>query len=43
VVRRLAAAGALPAGGTPEAARSFQHAELQKWGRVVQVSGARVE
>lgn len=43
VVRRLAAAGALPAGGTPEGARGFQRAELQKWGRVVQVSGARVE
>ncbi|WP_270934541.1 Bug family tripartite tricarboxylate transporter substrate binding protein [Falsiroseomonas oryzae] len=43
VRRRLAAAGALPAGGTPEHARRFQRAELEKWGRVVQVSGARVD
>ena len=43
VRRRLQAAGALPAGGTPEEAQRFQRAELEKWGRVVRVSGARVD
>ena len=43
VRRRLQAAGALPAGGTQEAAARFHRAELEKWGRVVQISGARVD
>ena len=41
--RRLAIAGALPVGGSVEQARAFHRAEIAKWGRVVQVSGARVE
>lgn len=43
VRQRLAAAGALPAGGTAADARRFQQAELAKWGEVVRVSGARVD
>jgi hypothetical protein len=41
--RRLAGAGALPAGGSATQAQAFHHGEIAKWGRVVQVSGARVE
>jgi len=43
VRRRLQAAGALPAGGTPEEAARFHRAELEKWGRVVRISGARID
>lgn len=43
VRERLLRAGSVPAGGTPDDARRFHMAELAKWGRVVQVSGARVD
>ena len=40
---RLLLVGATPVGGTPEAALKFHRAEYEKWKRVVQVSGAKVE
>lgn len=44
VVRaRLQQVGATPAGGTPGVAFKFHRAEYEKWKRVVQVSGAKVE
>ncbi len=41
--QRLAQVGALPAGGTTADAQRFHVAELEKWKRVVEVSGARVD
>jgi hypothetical protein len=35
--------GAIPAPGTPEEMASFMHAEIAKWAKVVQVSGAKVD
>jgi hypothetical protein len=43
VRRRLLEVGALPVGSSPAAARRFQLAELAKWKRVVEISGAKVE
>ena len=43
VRERLMQAGALPVGGSPDAARRFHQDELGKWQRVVQLSGARVD
>jgi tripartite-type tricarboxylate transporter receptor subunit TctC len=40
---RLQQIGATPVGGTPAAAFKFHRAEYEKWKRVVQVSGAKVE
>jgi tripartite-type tricarboxylate transporter receptor subunit TctC len=40
---RLQQVGATPAGGTPGVAFKFHRAEYEKWKRVVQVSGAKVE
>ncbi|MBI4190064.1 MAG: tripartite tricarboxylate transporter substrate binding protein [Betaproteobacteria bacterium] len=40
---RLAAQGAEPLGGTPAQAGAFIKSEIAKWGKVVVVSGARVE
>lgn len=42
VRQRLAQAGALPAGGSPEVAQAFHLRELDKWKRVVEVSGATI-
>jgi tripartite-type tricarboxylate transporter receptor subunit TctC len=42
VRQRLAQAGALPAGGSPEVAQAFHLRELEKWKRVVEVSGATI-
>jgi tripartite-type tricarboxylate transporter receptor subunit TctC len=40
---RLQQVGATPAGGTAEAALKFHRTEYEKWKRVVQLSGAKVE
>lgn len=42
VRQRLAQAGALPVGGTPADAQAFHVRELEKWKRVVEVSGATI-
>jgi tripartite-type tricarboxylate transporter receptor subunit TctC len=42
VRQRLAQVGALPAGGTPADAQAFHRRELEKWKRVVEVSGATI-
>jgi tripartite-type tricarboxylate transporter receptor subunit TctC len=41
--RRIDEMGAIPAPGTPEEMASFMHAEIAKWAKVVQVSGAKVD
>jgi tripartite-type tricarboxylate transporter receptor subunit TctC len=40
---RFFAIGVEPGGGTPDEFRTFIAAELAKWGKVVRISGARVE
>ena len=40
---RLVAQGAEPLGGTPEQLGAFIRSEIEKWGKVVAVSGARAE
>ena len=40
---RLVAQGAEPLGGTPEQLGAFVRSEIEKWGKVVAVSGARAE
>ena len=40
---QLANQGAQPVGGTPEELRAFMRAEGEKWGRVIQTSGARAD
>jgi tripartite-type tricarboxylate transporter receptor subunit TctC len=35
--------GAQPVGGSPEELRKFMQAEGEKWGRVIQSSGARAD
>jgi tripartite-type tricarboxylate transporter receptor subunit TctC len=41
--RRIDEMGAVPAPSTPEDMASFMHAEIAKWAKVVQVSGAKVD
>jgi tripartite-type tricarboxylate transporter receptor subunit TctC len=43
VVERLAALGTEPRPSTPESFAAFIRAEIEKWGRAVKESGARVE
>jgi tripartite-type tricarboxylate transporter receptor subunit TctC len=43
VRRRLAAIGAEPVGGTPEALRTHLQAEMEKWGRVIAERGIRAD
>jgi len=43
VRERLMQTGALPVGGPPDVARRFHEAELTKWRRVVEISGARID
>ncbi len=43
VRRRLAAIGAEPVGGTPEALRAHLQAEMEKWGRVIAERGIRAD
>ena len=40
---RMAAEGAVPMGGSPEQFASYLKAQIEKWGKVVRDSGARVE
>src|SRR5438132_3329819 len=40
---QLANQGAQPVGGSPEELRRFMQVEAEKWGRVIQSSGARAE
>jgi tripartite-type tricarboxylate transporter receptor subunit TctC len=40
---RLAALGAEPAAGTPEALTELIRRDTEKWGRVIRISGARVD
>ena len=40
---QLANQGAQPVGSSPEELRKFMHAEAEKWGRVIQSSGARAD
>ena len=40
---RLVAQGAEPLGGTPEQLGAFVRSEIEKWGKIVAVSGARAE
>ncbi len=40
---KFAAQGSEPVGSTPEAFRDFVAAELEKWGKLVQISGAKVQ
>lgn len=40
---RFAQQGAIPASGTPEDFAAWIRSEIEKWGKVVKVSGARVE
>ena len=43
VVRRLAADGAEPAGGTPAALASYHKADFERWGKVVKAAGIKPE
>jgi tripartite-type tricarboxylate transporter receptor subunit TctC len=43
VARRLTDLGALPVGGTPEKLSSFQRAEQEKWGKVIQAARIKAE
>ena len=43
VVRALSSQGAEPAGNSPEAFRAFIKSEIDKWGRMVKASGARLD
>jgi hypothetical protein len=43
VQARLRQVGALPAGGTPDDAARFHHAEFERWGAVVRATGAKAE
>jgi tripartite-type tricarboxylate transporter receptor subunit TctC len=43
VRRRLAAIGAEPVGGTPEALRAHLQSEMEKWGRVIAERGIRAD
>ncbi len=40
---QLTSQGAQPVGGSPEELRKFMQAEAEKWGRVIQSSGARAD
>ncbi|MBI1988868.1 MAG: tripartite tricarboxylate transporter substrate binding protein, partial [Betaproteobacteria bacterium] len=40
---RLVAQGAEPLGGTPEQVAAFVRSEIEKWRKVVAISGARAE
>ncbi len=40
---QLAGQGAQPVGGSPEELRKFMQVEAEKWGRVIQSSGARAD
>jgi tripartite-type tricarboxylate transporter receptor subunit TctC len=40
---RLAALGAEPAAGTPEALTELIRRDTEKWSRVIRISGARVD
>ena len=41
--QRIDEMGAVAAPSTPEDMASFMHAEIAKWAKVVQVSGAKVD
>ena len=43
VVKRLAADGAEPTGGTPAALAAYHRADFEKWGKVVKASGIKPE
>lgn len=43
VTKRLRAQGLDPMGGTPEAFSKFLREELVKWGKIVKISGAKVD
>jgi tripartite-type tricarboxylate transporter receptor subunit TctC len=43
VREKLLAQGAEPVGSTPEEFRAYIRAEIEKWGRVIRASGARVD
>ena len=43
VREKLLAQGAEPVGSTPEEFRAYIRAEIDKWGRVIRASGARVD
>jgi tripartite-type tricarboxylate transporter receptor subunit TctC len=43
VVRRLAADGADPAGGTPAQLASYHKADFERWGKVVKAAAIRPE
>ena len=43
MIERLNHEGSVAAGGTPEQFRAFLASEIEKWGRVVKASGARVD
>jgi tripartite-type tricarboxylate transporter receptor subunit TctC len=43
VQQKLSAHGVVPGGGTPEALRDFLAADIDKWAKVIQQAGIRVE